>query len=75
MKKDVSFVEVYGKVNYTINDSWAVGVNEYYSPNFLNSGAWGDYLAEAGRRDLLVAMENRILRPTAFSPARYSSAS
>jgi hypothetical protein len=43
MKKDVSFMEVYGKVNYTINDSWAVGVNEYYSPNFLNSGAWGDY--------------------------------
>ena len=32
--------------------------------------AWGDYLAEAGRRDLLVAMENRILKPTAFSPAR-----
>ena len=32
--------------------------------------AWGDYLAEAGRRDLLVAMENRILKPTTFSPAR-----
>jgi hypothetical protein len=43
MKKDVSFFEVYGKLNYTINDNWAVGVNEYYSPNFLNSGAWGDY--------------------------------
>jgi hypothetical protein len=43
MKKDVSFVEVYGKGTYTINDSWQVGVNEYYSPNFLNSGAWGDY--------------------------------
>ena len=43
MKKDVSFFEVYGKVNYTINDNWQVGVNEYYSPNFLNSGAWGDY--------------------------------
>jgi hypothetical protein len=43
MKKDVSFFEVYGKVNYTINDNWAVGVNEYYSPNFLNSGAWGNY--------------------------------
>ena len=43
MKKDVSFVEVYGKVNYTINDNWTVGGNEYYSPNFLNSGAWGDY--------------------------------
>jgi Bacterial protein of unknown function (Gcw_chp) len=43
MKKDVSFFEGYAKLNYTINDSWAVGVNEYYSPNFLNSGAWGDY--------------------------------
>jgi hypothetical protein len=43
MKKDVSFFEVYGKVNYTINDNWQVGLNEYYSPNFLNSGAWGDY--------------------------------
>lgn len=43
MKKDVSFFEVYGKVTYTINDNWSVGVNEYYSPNFLNSGAWGDY--------------------------------
>jgi hypothetical protein len=43
MKKDVSFMEVYGKVLYTINDNWAVGLNEYYSPNFLNSGAWGNY--------------------------------
>src|SRR4249920_953499 len=36
MKKDVSFMEVYGKVNYTINDNWQFGLNEYYSPNFLN---------------------------------------
>ena len=43
LKKDVSFFEVYGKLTYTINDNWAVGVNEYYSPNFLNFGAWGDY--------------------------------
>ena len=43
MKKDVSFFEAYGKVNYTINDNWAVGLNEYYSPNFLNTGAWGNY--------------------------------
>jgi hypothetical protein len=43
MKKDVSFFEVYGKLTYTINDNWAVGVNEYYTPSFLNSGAWGDY--------------------------------
>jgi hypothetical protein len=43
MKKDVSFFEVYGKMNYTVNDNWVVGVNEYYSPNFLNTGAWGNY--------------------------------
>src|SRR5882672_4559490 len=42
MKKDVSFFEVYGKVTYTINDSWAFSLNEYYSPNFLNTGAWGN---------------------------------
>jgi uncharacterized protein (TIGR02001 family) len=40
MKKNVSYFEVYGKVNYTINDNWQFGINEYYSPNFLNSGAW-----------------------------------
>jgi Bacterial protein of unknown function (Gcw_chp) len=42
-KKSASFYEVYGKVNVTINDQWQVGVNEYYSPNFLNLGAWGNY--------------------------------
>jgi uncharacterized protein (TIGR02001 family) len=49
MKKDVSFFEAYAKLNYTINDSWAFGVNEYYSPNFLNSGAWGDYASVTGK--------------------------
>src|SRR6478736_9786453 len=29
MKKDVSFFEVFGKVTYTINDNWALGLNEY----------------------------------------------
>lgn len=49
MKKDVSFMEVYGKVNYTVNDSWQFGANEFYSPNFLNSGAWGNYASITGR--------------------------
>ena len=31
--------------------------------------AWGDYLQEAGARGLLIKMENRILRPTAFFEA------
>jgi uncharacterized protein (TIGR02001 family) len=49
MKKNVSFFEVYGKLNYTINDNWAFGVNEYYTPSFLNSGAWGDYASVTGK--------------------------
>jgi uncharacterized protein (TIGR02001 family) len=49
MKKDVSFFELYGKFNYTINDSWQFGLNEYYSPNFLNSGAWGNYSSITGK--------------------------
>src|SRR5438477_4409022 len=43
IKRNLSFVEGYGKVVWTINDMWALGANEYYSPNFLNSGAWGNY--------------------------------
>src|SRR5260370_954582 len=42
-KRNDSFYEGSAKVNITLNDQWAVGFNEYYSPNFLNLGAWGDY--------------------------------
>jgi hypothetical protein len=48
-KKDASFYEGYAKVNITINDMFAVGVNEYYSPNFLNLGAWGNYASVTGK--------------------------
>jgi hypothetical protein len=48
-KKNASFYEVYGKVLVTINDQFAVGVNEYYSPNFLNLGAWGNYASITGK--------------------------
>jgi Bacterial protein of unknown function (Gcw_chp) len=48
-KKDASFFEVYGKVNITINDMFAVGATEYYSPNFLNLGAWGNYASVTGK--------------------------
>ena len=48
-KKSASFYEVYAKVNFTINDQFAVGVNEYYSPNFLNLGAWGNYASITGK--------------------------
>jgi hypothetical protein len=43
MKKDVSFFEVYGKMNYTVNDNFSFGPNVYYTPSFLNSGAPGTY--------------------------------
>jgi uncharacterized protein (TIGR02001 family) len=48
-KKNASFFEVYGKVNITVNDQFSVGFNEYYSPNFLNLGAWGDYASITGK--------------------------
>ena len=43
-KSVASFYEVYGKVGYTWTD-WAFGANFYYSPNFLNTGADGEYLS------------------------------
>src|SRR5882724_8080489 len=49
MKKDVSFFEVYGKGNYTVNDNWQFGFTEFYTPSFLNSGAWGDYASITGK--------------------------
>src|ERR1700759_2543122 len=49
MKRDVSFFEAYGKFNYTVNDNWAFGVNEYYSPNFLTAGARGNYAWITGK--------------------------
>jgi hypothetical protein len=49
IKKNVSFFEGYAKVNYTINDMFQVGANEYYSPNFLNTGAWGNYASVTGK--------------------------
>lgn len=49
IKKDLSFFEVYGKMTYTVNDSWAFGVTEYYTPSYLNSGAWGNYASITGK--------------------------
>ena len=48
-KRDASFFEGYAKVNVTVNDQWQFGANEYYSPNFLNLGAWGDYASITGK--------------------------
>jgi uncharacterized protein Gcw-chp len=48
-KKNASFYEVYGKVNIAVTDQFTVGLNEYYSPNFLNLGAWGNYASITGK--------------------------
>jgi hypothetical protein len=39
--KNDSFWEVYGKATYTFNDQWAAGIQEWYSPSVVNTGAWG----------------------------------
>jgi hypothetical protein len=49
LKKNVSFFEAYGKVNVTLNDMFSIGANEYYTPSFLNSGAWGNYASITGK--------------------------
>ena len=41
VKAHESFWEVYGKATYTFSDQWAAGVQEYYSPSVVNTGAWG----------------------------------
>jgi Bacterial protein of unknown function (Gcw_chp) len=48
-KKNASFYEGYAKVNVTLNDMFSIGANEYYSPNFLNLGAWGNYASVTGK--------------------------
>ena len=49
VKKDASFFEVYGKVNYTFNDNFSMGGNIYYTPSFLNRGAEGNYASIVGK--------------------------
>jgi len=44
-KAYASFFEVYGKGTYTVNDSWSLGAQVYYSPNVSNTGANGTYVA------------------------------
>jgi uncharacterized protein (TIGR02001 family) len=42
-KASASFVEFYAKATYTINDQWAAGIQEWYSPSVSNTGADGWY--------------------------------
>jgi hypothetical protein len=48
-KKKASFYEGYAKVAVTLNDMFQIGATEFYSPNFLNTGAWGNYAAITGK--------------------------
>jgi uncharacterized protein (TIGR02001 family) len=41
--QDESFYEVYAKGTYTISDQWSAGLQEWYSPSVVNTGAWGWY--------------------------------
>jgi uncharacterized protein (TIGR02001 family) len=41
IKKDLSFYEIYGKVNWSVTDNIVLGAYAYYSPSVLNSGANG----------------------------------
>jgi hypothetical protein len=44
VKSNESFYEWYAKATYTINDSWSVEGQYYYSPSVSNTGATGSYL-------------------------------
>lgn len=41
--RDTDFAEVYGKLNWTINDQFALGAYVFYSPDWLGTGASGTY--------------------------------
>jgi uncharacterized protein (TIGR02001 family) len=49
IKKDLSFYEVYGKVNYTFNDNFTLGGTAFWTPSFLGSGAEGTYASVVGK--------------------------
>jgi hypothetical protein len=48
-KRSADFFEAYAKVNVTLNEQWQIGATEYYSPNFLNLGTWGNYASLTGK--------------------------
>jgi uncharacterized protein (TIGR02001 family) len=45
IKADLSFWEFYFKPTWNVNDSLALSLNEFYDPDWLNSGAWGNYFS------------------------------
>jgi hypothetical protein len=66
------YTTVEGALN-TVVHMWAYenqGDREARRNAMAADPAWGAYLAEAAKREVLVKMENRILRPTSFSPVQ-----
>ncbi len=43
VKGDLSFWEAFGKATYAVNDRLTLGTNVFYTPSFLNAGAYGTY--------------------------------
>ena len=43
--RNPTFVEIYFKPTYTVNDMLTVGANFFYSPSYLNTGANSEYLS------------------------------
>jgi hypothetical protein len=41
--QDESFYEWYAKGTYTLSDQWSAAAQIWYSPNVLDTGAWGVY--------------------------------
>jgi uncharacterized protein (TIGR02001 family) len=44
-KRDWSFYEVYAKATWNINSQWAIGAQYWGTPNILNTGSPGNYVA------------------------------
>jgi uncharacterized protein (TIGR02001 family) len=43
--RNPTFVEIYLKPTYTVNDWLTIGANYFYTPSYLNTGAVGNYLS------------------------------
>jgi hypothetical protein len=52
VKADESFWELYGKATYTLNDQTSFGSSVFWSPNVLNTGAEGTYVAGTAKYNL-----------------------
>ncbi len=52
LKGNVSFWELYAKATYSVTDSFALGANVFYSPDWLNTSASGTYLSATAKYTL-----------------------